>query len=466
MKPSYDIIVIGAGPAGMTAATLAANQGASVLLLDEGPAAGGQIYRGLAGQKLRDKSILGPEYYAGESLISSLADSSITHLTNATVWQLSEELNVGISHQGRARMLQAKQIIIATGAIERPFPIPKWTLPGVMNAGAAQVLLKTSGVAQAEGVFIGTGPLLYLIAIQYLRAGVPIKAILDTTPSGNKWAALPHLPAAMASLGALFKGAGWIRQLKAASIPFYSGVQDIRCLGSDAVEAVEFRQKGNWQKIETEHVFLHQGVVPNVNLAIAAGCKHVWNDAQLCWHAQLNAWRKSSVSGIFIAGDGASIGGAIAAEHSGKLAALGALLDCGMLTETQATKQAIPIHKAQVKETRIRPFLDAMFKPARSFRIPKDNQTIVCRCEEVSAGEIRDAVQLGARSLSHLKNFTRCGMGPCQGRSCALSATEIIAEARNVAPKTLPDLSLRAPIKPLKLNELIRLQPAQDEGEK
>jgi len=457
LKPSYGIIVIGAGPAGMAAATLAANKGASVLLLDEGRAAGGQIYRDVAQQKLQDKSVLGSEYYAGASLVTALAASNAEHLFDATVWQVSEDLTVGISHHGKARMLQAKQIIIATGAQERPFPITGWTLPGVMNAGAAQVLLKSSGVAQADGVFVGTGPLLYLIATQYLRAGVPIKAILDTTPKGNKWAALHHLPAAIASLGGILKGYRWIHRLKASNMPFYSNVTDLRCTGTDAVETIDFRQGGVWQSIKTKHVFLHQGVVPNINLAVAAGCKHSWDTAQLCWHAQVNSWRESSISGVFIAGDGASISGAIAAEYTGRLAALGALLACGTLTETQATKQAISIHKALAKEIRIRPFLDALFKPVKTFRIPNNDATIVCRCEEVTAGEIRTAVQLGAHSLSHLKSFTRCGMGPCQGRFCALTATEIIAETCNISAATIPDLSLRLPIKPLLINELINM---------
>ena len=184
MKDHYDIAIIGAGPAGMTAATVAGNHGASVLLVDEQPEAGGQIYRAVGSQTIKDINIRGPDYYIGRGLVSALRGSGVETINGATVWQVSEDREIGVSRDGVARLIKADQVIIATGAQERPFPVPGWTLPGVMNAGGAQVLLKSSGVAMPDAVFIGTGPLLYLVAYQYLKAGVAIRAILDTTPRG------------------------------------------------------------------------------------------------------------------------------------------------------------------------------------------------------------------------------------------------------------------------------------------
>jgi len=144
----------------MAAAATAAEHGASVLLIDEQGTPGGQIYRSLTRQNLKDKSILGPEYYAGHALITELQASSVEYCPGTTVWQVSEEREIGISGNGAARILTADQVIIATGAQERPFPVPGWTLPGVMGAGAAQVLLKSGGVTVPDAVFVGTGPLL------------------------------------------------------------------------------------------------------------------------------------------------------------------------------------------------------------------------------------------------------------------------------------------------------------------
>lgn len=459
MKSRYDIAIIGAGPAGMAAAITASQHGASVVLLDEQPAAGGQIYRGVAAQRLADRGILGPEYYEGLELVERFASCAAEHITGATVWQVSRDREIGVSIDGHASQLCADQIIIATGAMERPFPVPGWTLPGVMGAGAAQVLLKTGGTVFPDAVFVGTGPLLYLVAHQYLRAGVAIKAILDTTERGNLLRALPHLPAALPRIGTLIKGRRWIGELRSAGIPFVRGVRGICLAGDDTVEVVEYTcQTGPAVRIETGRVLLHQGVVPNANLAMAAGCAYFWNPSQLCWHARVDNWFESdNRAGIAIAGDGAAINGAVAARQSGEVAALGALYRCGIIPEQQRDKIARPLRKALASETRIRRFLDTLFTPSEMLRVPGDGGTIVCRCEEVTASQIRAAARLGCGDTNQLKSYTRCGMGPCQGRFCTLSAAEIIAGETGVPISEMAPPRQRMPAKPLSLDELSKL---------
>lgn len=457
MKSHYDIAVIGAGPAGMAAAITASHNGASTVLFDEQTSAGGQIYRGVAQQKIQDKAILGSEYYQGNSFVSQLRNSRVEHLTGATVWHVSPDREIGVSQNGVSHLIQTDQVIIATGAQERPFPIAGWTLPGVMGAGAAQIMLKASGITQDSAVFAGTGPLLYLVAYQYMKAGVPIKAILDTTPHINMINALPHLPAALTKIGALTKGRRWIKQLRAAGIPFIKGVQNIVCEGHEAVETIAYQRAGKWQKINTSHVFLHQGVVPNTNLAVAAGCKSIWSNAQLCWHIQTDNWYETDIAGIRVTGDGASINGAVAAWHSGCIASLGALHRDGFINADKQIAKARSSRKALTREKRIRPFLDAMFKPPKATRVPQDNAIMVCRCEEVTAGEIHDAISLGCRDANQLKSHTRCGMGPCQGRFCGLTASEIIAQKTQIPIAEMPVPRHRPMVKPLLLGELINL---------
>jgi NADPH-dependent 2,4-dienoyl-CoA reductase/sulfur reductase-like enzyme len=457
MNDHYDIVVVGAGPAGMAAALVAAEHGASVLLVDEQSQAGGQIYRAVDCQPLQDENILGADYYHGRTLVQTLAASDIEHVTAATVWQVSAELEIGISCNGTARLIQAQQIILATGAQERPFPIPGWTLPGVMTAGAAQILLKSSGLAMPDAIFAGTGPLLYLIAHQYLRAGIPIRAILDTTANINPLRALPHLPGALSNFNALLKGRQWISELRAAKIPIIKEIKDLKCHGSDGLTGVEYQRDGHSHLLPTAHVFLHQGVVPNVNLAMAAGCNHHWSDTQLCWQAEVDDWCESNIAGIAIAGDGTSISGALAAEYQGRIAGLGALVRSAKLAETEARKLATPYRRTLNSEQRIRPFLDALFRPSKQFRIPQDDTTLVCRCEEVTAGQVREAIALGCLGPNQLKGFTRCGMGPCQGRFCGLTVSEMIAQSRNVPVAEVGALRLRPPVKPLLLGELAAL---------
>lgn len=457
MKSRTDIAVIGAGPAGMAAAVMAADHGASVLLLDEQAAAGGQIYRAVGSQKATGSAILGTEYYQGGALVDRLAASTVEHVTGATVWHVSDQREIGVSVDGAAELINADHIIIATGAQERPFPVPGWTLPGVMNAGAAQILLKSSGVLLPYPVFVGTGPLLYLIAHQYLRAGVPIAAVLDTTPRSNLRQALGLLPAAFREAGQIWKGLGWLKDLRTSGTTFKTGVEDIRINGADHAESVEYKIAGHWHSCSAESVLLHQGVVPNVNLAMAAGCKHHWSDAQLCWHAQVDDWGYSTVEGVSITGDGAGIVGADSAQTLGGLAALDALYRIGKLSIPERDKIAMPLRKIVSRQQPLRRFLDRLYQPAEQFRIPADPATLVCRCEEVSAAEIREAVSLGCQGPNQLKSFTRAGMGPCQGRLCGLTVSAIIADELGRPVQDIGAARLRSPVKPLELGQLAAL---------
>ena len=170
-----DLIIIGAGPAGMTAAVTAANHGAKVLLLDEQPQAGGQIYRNVKKQ-YEEKRYLGEDYFAGGKLVDALDHNNIRIEYSASVWRIDEGPQVVWSQHDISTISSAKQVLLATGAQERAVPFPGWTLPGVMTAGSAQILMKTSGLLPKDAVLAGSGPLLYLIATQMIDAGAPPKA--------------------------------------------------------------------------------------------------------------------------------------------------------------------------------------------------------------------------------------------------------------------------------------------------
>src|SRR5205807_5546385 len=195
LASSYDLVVIGGGPAGLASASLAARAGLSTVLFDENPGVGGQIYRGITTTPVTNRAVLGEDYWAGTALAAEARASGASIVTGATVWSLDPSLQVGVSIAGRARLIQARRVIVATGSLERPFPVPGWTLPGVMSAGAAQTALKGQGlVPSGRTVMAGAGPLLLLLAAQLLRAGANIEAILDTAPRLNWLRALAHLP--------------------------------------------------------------------------------------------------------------------------------------------------------------------------------------------------------------------------------------------------------------------------------
>ena len=195
LRDEYDVVVVGAGPAGLAAATSCARAGLSTVLFDEQASPGGQIYRSITDTPVINESLLGPDYWKGAQLAAAFAKSGAEYVPGATVWSLTPEREIGVSVRGGSRLLSARRVILATGALERPFPIPGWTLPGVMTAGAGQVLLKSAGlVPRGPTVLAGCGPLLWLLAAQYLQSGVKLDALLDTTPAGNRAAAFPHLP--------------------------------------------------------------------------------------------------------------------------------------------------------------------------------------------------------------------------------------------------------------------------------
>ncbi|WP_084539594.1 NAD(P)/FAD-dependent oxidoreductase [Azorhizobium doebereinerae] len=454
LPKAVDLAVVGAGPAGLAAATLAASAGLSVLLLDENAGPGGQVYRAITTSPLGEGRVLGPDYWSGAALAREMLASGATYVPGATVWSLSRELELGVSVGGQAHLVQARRVILATGALERPMPIPGWTLPGVMTAGGAQTLLKSSGlVPEGRIVLAGCGPLLWLLAAQYLEAGVRLEAILDTTARENWRAALPEAFGFLTS-PYFRKGLALLRKVRAA-VRIISGVTTLAAEGDESVTAVRYATAGGESgRIELDTLLLHQGVVPNVNLANAAGIPLVWDAEQLCFRPDVDAAGTSPVAGLAVAGDGAGIGGALGAAERGRLAALAAIaaLKPGAPVLAQRPQVEAALHKA----LRGRAFLDRLYRPADGFRRPAPD-TIACRCEEVTARQVTETVALGCAGPNQLKSFLRTGMGPCQGRMCGLTISELMAEAQGVTPAEIGYYRLRAPVKPISVAELASL---------
>jgi len=454
-----DLAIIGAGPAGMAAATLAAELGLDVTLFDENLAPGGQIYRGIeavATRRAGDLAFLGPAYEAGARIVAAFRASKAKYRPGTSVWLVQKDLQLGVSSEGRASMVKARRVLIAAGSQERPVPIPGWTLPGVMLAGAAQGLLKSAGMVPAGPVVLaGNGPLLYQLAAQLVAAGASVAAVLET--EARYAAALPHLPHAIAAGGYLLKGLGLISAIRRAGVPIRRNVSGLKAVGQGRVEAVEFTAGGRSERLECAVLCLHQGVVPNAQLTQAIPVKHDWHAAQRCWRPATDVWGNTDVEGIAVAGDCAGIGGAEAAAHAGRIAAYEAARALGKLDMAAREVQAGPDCLAWAKHLRIRPFLDALYPPSRAIAVPPDDVT-VCRCEEVTAGQVREAVRQGGAGPNQVKSFTRSGMGPCQGRMCALTVSEVIADTLGKPVPEVGTYRIRFPIKPLTVGELASLE--------
>ena len=299
----------------------------------------------------------------------------------------------------------------------------------------------------------GSGPLMYLFAWQLIQAGRAPAAILDTTPSGNYWRALADLPGALRTPAYLLKGQRLLSAIRRSGIPHVRHVTRLSVEGDGHAEAVQYTAKGRTSTLTAGVVLLHQGVVPNVQLTRSIGCEHRWDEAQLCWHPCTDGWGETTVPNLFIAGDGGGIHGAIAAQTAGALTALAVSNRLGALSRDARDEQAAPLRRQLDRHRAVRPFLDTLYRPADAFRRPAD-ETIVCRCEEVRAGEIRAMARLGCTGPNQTKSFSRCGMGPCQGRLCGLTVAELLAEAHEKPVAEVGYYRIRPPIKPVSLGDL------------
>ena len=456
----YELLIVGAGPAGMAAACEAASHGVRVAVLDNQASPGGQIYRNVDRASDRQDRILGKDFVKGRSLVERFKQAGGSYFSDASVWFLDEKRRLGVLIDDKSYFVGADKLLLATGAQERPMPIEGWQLPGVMAAGAGQILLKSAGmVPEGRLVLAGTGPLLLLLAYQYLQAGVKIDALVDTTPRGAVSRSLGKLFGALPAADYLLKGLKMILAIRRAGIPVYRGVEGLSAVGEEKLEAVRFDtgktglKKLTDVELRADTLLLHQGVIPNIRLPLAAGCDIEWEARQQNWIVPTDEWGRSSDADIYVVGDGSRIAGAEASALQGRLAAMHASHELGQMDAAKLDALSGPVVKSRKRHLSIRPFLDSCYTPSASYLVP-DDATLVCRCEEITAGEIRQAVQLGCSGPNQVKSFTRCGMGPCQGGQCGSTVSLIIAQQLDKPMTEVGCFRVRPPLSPITLGQL------------
>jgi hypothetical protein len=348
---TFDLAIVGAGPAGIAAAVSAAELGLATVLIDEQASPGGQIYRAI--ECAPGDSPLGADYLAGRPLVAALRASAVDYRPGTTVWHIDPDAGeLSLVAAGGSEAVAARRILLATGAIERPVPIPGWTLPGVMTVGATQILLKTADIVpEGRAVLAGQGPLLYLCALQLARAGAPPVALLETTPHHRYHAAACRLGELWAGRRDAAKGIGLLIGVRRAGIPIVQHVRGLRALGRERVAAVAW----DGGEIAADHLFLHEGVIPGTQIGLALSLAHGWDEAQLCWRPVAAAWGRTSHPNIAIAGDGAGIVGAGGAALAGRLAALDAAATLRKIDEAERDRRAAPLRRRLARERALRP---------------------------------------------------------------------------------------------------------------
>ncbi len=462
MDRNMDLIVIGAGPAGLSAACAARECGLDVTLIDEQAAPGGQLFRNI--ETPMAQAILDPkDKAAGLELVKRFRESGATYYPNTTVWGL-EPHKVYCTMNGKAEELGASYIVIAPGGMERPVPFPGWTLPGVMGAGAADILLRSGGSLSADGkapvVLAGNGPLLLLLAGHLLEAGVPIAAWLDTGWWSRRIMGGALMPAGILDAPYVAKGMKMAMRVLKGKVPIIRNVTNIRAVGSDHVEKIMYDVKGQTHEIAASILLRHEGIIPRTHMLNSLNAKHKWDTLQRYWYPVIDENGRTSVDSIYIAGDGTYVHGGDASLLKGTLSGIEIARRLGVLTDAEAAWRSAPARRQLRTVRAARGFLRYVFAPnPEIFTIP--DETLVCRCECVTAGDIRKAVSEGFNDVNEIKRFTRCGMGQCQGRMCGPALAELAAAAQSKTPDAVGTLQIRQPFRPVSLENYCDLNASE-----
>lgn len=452
------VVVVGAGPAGIRAAETLVAAGLKPVVIDEGERAGGQIYRRPPQDFARPpEALYGSEAAKAvalhETFDAMAAAGRLAHHPRSSVVAIADGRLQVLDGAG-SRWIAYDRLILATGAMDRVMPVPGWENAGVYGLGAMQIALKAQGAALGRRlVLAGSGPLLTLLAVQLLKAGAGIAAVLDTAPMRRQLRGFPGL-----SARPLFALRGLMMRRRLAGL-YHAGVQLERIEADERGPiALLWRDTlGREQRTACDAVGLGWHLRAETRLADLAGCDFAYDETWRQWLPKADAVGRA-IPGIYLAGDGLRILGADGAEVAGRLAAAACLQDLGLPAPDMAGDRR--------RLARLSRFARGV---AEAFPWPTEtaaglpDETVICRCEGVTAGELRKTVDFGGGEVNRAKSLGRVGMGRCQGRYCEIAAAEIVAgSAGHGYVAAAGRLRGQAPVRPVPVAAL--LQDAVVEG--
>ena len=456
-----DLVVLGAGPAGVAAANVASKEGAEVVIIDENSSAGGQIYRAPPNEFQPQNSFKSDEFREGEKQRNILENSNLTALFKHRVWSVSSDLVVSTVGPNGLSSWHARSLIIANGALERIIPFPGWTIPGVIGLAASTILLKSQYVLPGQSTVVaGCGPLLIAVANGIIKSGGKVSAIIDLNSKSDWIKAFPRL---LSRPDQLFKGMSWFANIMKAGIKIYGGHAVTNTKQVDNVlrisiapinSAGSILDSKNQKIVEGDCLAIGHGLFPSTEITRLLKAKHIYDPLKGGWVPLIDDDFRSSIPGVYIAGDATGISGAFSAVQKGRIAGMAAVRDLNVMSsqkykakiksELIILKKNENFGKAAVRLMKFRPELIQTIT----------SETIVCRCEDVFRSEIDEAIESGARDLNQLKAWTRCGMGPCQGRTCS-EAIEAILASKVGSRELAGQWTGRTPLRPVPIEQII-----------
>jgi thioredoxin reductase len=453
LTTSPDVLVVGGGPAGLTAAIAAAQAGAVTVLVDERPAPGGQYFKqphvGLALDPSHDDG----QFAEGRRLISQAKTAGIVFIEGVVIDAPSAGQLVIVT-QGQRIDIAPKRLIIAAGAYERPRPVPGWTLPGVMTVGAAQTLLRSYRVLPGRRILIaGNGPLNLQVAVELARAGADIVAVCEAAQSPRTRDLAPITSMALISPDLVLQGWGYLRELRRRLIPVLYGT----CLAEirPGLSAHWVDGRGSRGEVDVDSVCMGYGFLPSNQLLRLLDCRHDYDPHRRQLVTVRNSDVRTTVRHVFAIGDCCGLGGARAAMAEGKIAGIMAAAEARDTPPDQAQLRTLAqARRALQRHRRFQTALWRLFAPDRAADCRPDDY-LLCRCESVAASSVASIVAAGGDSLGSVKRQTRLGMGRCQGRYCIPEVVEWLSRIDGTLPDEFSFAAPRPPIKPVPLSILM-----------
>ncbi|MEU9140106.1 NAD(P)/FAD-dependent oxidoreductase [Streptomyces sp. NPDC048404] len=450
---SHRLAVIGAGPAGLAASLAAAARGIHVTLIDSATAAGGQFYRRPAsGLGARRPRALHHRWHTWRRLEQGLAGhleaGTVEFLADHHVWLVERTgTQPGFTvHalvgplQERSVGVRADAVVLATGGYEKVLPFPGWTLPGVVTAGGAQAMLKGGLVVPGKRVVVaGSGPLLLPVATGLAAAGAEVAALVESLDPRR----LPRAVGALsAEPGKVAEAVLYAARLLRHRVPFLPRHTVVEAHGEARLEAVTVAalgpdgrvRPGTGRRIPCDTLAVGHGMLPHTDLAGALGCRI--DGARV----DVDDEQRTDVPGVWAAGETTGIGGAVLSLAEGHLA--GRSVAARLRGTGPDPRSAVRAVRVRARARSFSAALDAVYTPPAHWTDQVTDDTVVCRCEEVTAGRVREAVGLGAGDVRTVKLFTRAGMGWCQGRICEPAVAGLVgceqAPARRLLARPVP----------------------------
>lgn len=462
MDGEVDLLVLGAGPAGVSAAVAAAENGVNVVVLDEAPSAGGQVYREPtpAFAAAVDHGI-DPDFRVGEDLRKTLAASAARPVFGRRVWFVAPGYRVSAVGPQGVESWQAKAVVVATGTHERIVPFPGWTLPGVIGLGAATVLLKAHRAIPGERTVVaGCGPLVSAVAAGIVNGGGTVAAMVDAARPGD-W--LRHLPALVSRPDLLRRGLGWLRRVRRAGVPMMFGHAVTEVRGGDAVrDVVVAPVDSTWRPrsdrgahdFTADSLAVGHGLIPATEVTRVLGAEHTFDWERGGWVPVRDGDFRCSPPGLYAVGDCGGISGAAAAALQGRIAGLATALDLGRIGTVEFSRATGRTRAELRRAERFAAASAALMMPRSGLLETATAETVICRCEDITRGEIEEALAQGAKDINQVKSWTRCGMGACQGRMCGDSVAGIMAPTVGGRRET-GRWTARVPLRPIPFEDLV-----------